>query len=81
MVSIINNLCIGEYMLTNKEKIDILITRLNTLDFIENSFILNAEDFKDKYSLEDELSICNDKRSALLEVLNDLGGSWPKIID
>ena len=68
-------------MLTNKEKIDILITRLNTLDFIENSFILNAEDFKDKYSLEDELSICNDKRSALLEVLNDLGGSWPKIID
>ena len=68
-------------MLTNKEKIDILITRLNTLDFIENSFISHAEDFKDKYSLEDELSICNNKRSALLEALNDLGGSWPKVID
>ena len=68
-------------MLTNKEKIDILINRLNKLSFIENSFISHAEDFKDKYFLEDELTICNDQKSALLEILNNLGGSWLKVID
>ena len=32
-----------------------------------NSFIDHAEEFKDKYSLEDELANCNRKKSVLLE--------------
>ena len=58
---------IGEYMITNQDKIDIIDNRLVNLEFIINSFIDHAEEFKDKYSLEDELANCNGKKSALLE--------------
>ena len=62
--------------MTNDEKIEVLINRLNNIEFTIKSFIEHAEDFKDKYSLEDELSTCNFKKNALLEELTKLGGSW-----
>lgn len=67
--------------MTNQEKIDILINRLNNLELMKQSFIDHAEEFKDKYSLEDELSICNVKKDVLLEALRDLGGAWPEALD
>jgi len=54
-------------MITNAEKIDAINNRLDNLEFIINSFIAHAEEFKDKYSLEDELADCNRKKMALLE--------------
>jgi hypothetical protein len=62
--------------MTNDEKIEFLINRLNNIEFTIKSFIEHAEKFKDKYSLEDELSTCNAKKNALLEELTKLGGSW-----
>ena len=53
--------------MTNEEKIDIIKHRLDTLEFIMNSFIDHSEEFKAKYSLEDELDNCNRKKTALLE--------------
>lgn len=49
-------------MITNQEKIDIINNRLENLDIIINSFIVHAEEFEDKYSLEDELLKCNRKK-------------------
>ena len=60
-------LYIGEYMITNAEKIDTINNRLNNLEFIINSFIAHAEEFKNKYSLDQELANCNRKKTALLE--------------
>jgi hypothetical protein len=54
-------------MITNAEKIDAINNRLDNLEFIINSFIAHAEEFKDKYSLEDELADCNRKKMTLLE--------------
>ena len=54
-------------MITNADKIDTINNRLDTIEFIMNSFIDHAEEFKDKYSLEDELANCNRKKMALLE--------------
>jgi hypothetical protein len=54
-------------MITNAEKIDTINNRLNNLEFIINSFIAHAEEFKDKYSLDQELANCNRKKTALLE--------------
>jgi hypothetical protein len=54
-------------MITNAEKIDAINNRLNNLEFIINSFIAHAEEFKDKYSLEDKLADCNRKKMTLLE--------------
>ncbi len=58
---------LGEYMITNQDKINIIDNRLDTLEFIMNSFIDHAEEFKDKYSLDQELANCNRKKTALLE--------------
>jgi hypothetical protein len=63
-------------MISNQEKIDILISRLNTLEFIKASFINHAEEFQNKYSLEEELESCNSQKNALLEELTKLGGVW-----
>ncbi|MBM3211113.1 hypothetical protein FJZ33_02770 [Candidatus Poribacteria bacterium] len=68
-------------MITNQEKIDILIHKIETIEFIKKSFIDHAEEFKDKYILEDEIAICNTKKNALLQELQDLGGTWPKGLD
>lgn len=65
-------------MITDKEKIDIIISRLDTIEFMIKSFIDNAEEFKNKYSLEDELSVCNAKKEALLQELDILGGVYQK---
>ena len=54
-------------MITNQDKINIIDNRLDTLEFIMNSFIDHAEELKDKYSLENELANCNRKKTALLE--------------
>jgi hypothetical protein len=54
-------------MITNAEKIETINNRLDNLEFIINSFIDHAEEFKGKYSLEDELANCNIKKMALLE--------------
>lgn len=62
--------------MTNQEKIDIITNRLNNLELMKQSFIYHAEEFKDKYSLEDELSICNAKKEALIQELEFLGGTW-----
>jgi hypothetical protein len=37
-----------------------------------NSFIDHAEEFKDKYSLEEEILKCNSRKNALLQELSDL---------
>ena len=66
-------------MITQEEKIEIIINRLNNLESMMESFINNAESCKDKYSLEDELAICNLKKEAMLKILNELGGSLPSI--
>jgi len=54
-------------MLTNEEKIDIIENRLLNIEGEINSFISYAEEFKNKYSLEEELLKCNRKKMALLE--------------
>lgn len=63
-------------MITNEEKIEVLIERLNTLDFIIESYISHAEEFKNKYSLEEVLTDCNAQKKALLQELSELGGVW-----
>jgi hypothetical protein len=63
-------------MLTNQEKIEIIINRLNNLELTIQSYIDHAEILKDKYSLEDKLAECNAQKTALLGILEDLGGTW-----
>jgi hypothetical protein len=63
-------------MITNEDKVDIIKHRLDTLEFIMNSFIDHAEDFINKYSLEDELAECNLKKNTLLDALEEIGGTW-----
>lgn len=67
-------------MITNDEKIDALINRLDNLEAIIKSFIDHAEEFKNKYSLEEELFICNTKKNVLLEELTKLGGVWTEAL-
>ena len=81
MGAIKHHVHLGEHMITNEEKIDVINNRLDNLEFIMNSFIDHAEEFKDKYSLEDELLLCNLKKNTLLEALENLGGSWSPAID
>lgn len=54
-------------MITNEEKINIIENRLLNLEGAINSFIIYAEEFKNKYSLEEELLKCNRRKMALLE--------------
>lgn len=63
-------------MITNQEKIDIIVNRLDNLEAIKQSFIIHAEEFQNKYSLEDELLNCSIQKTALLDELAALGGSW-----
>ena len=53
-----------------------VIEKLNTLEFIIQSYIDHAEDFSNKYSLEDVLADCDAKKQALLQRLQELGGVW-----
>lgn len=63
-------------MITNDEKTSVLINRLNNLEAIIQSYIDHAEEFKDKYSLEEVLAECSIKKTALLQELNRMGGTW-----
>jgi len=67
--------------MTDEEKIEILISRLNNIEMIIKSYIDNAELLKDKYSLEDELTMCENKKVVLIKTLKDLGGEWPQDLD
>jgi len=63
-------------MLTNEEKIEIVINRLNNLKAIRESFIQNEEASRGKYVLQDELLSCDIKKQALINELKSLGGTW-----
>lgn len=63
-------------MLTDQEKIGIIVNRLDNLELVIQSYIDNAEMLKDKYSLEEKLTICNIQKNVLLQELTDLGGTW-----
>jgi hypothetical protein len=60
-------------IITNQEKIDLILNKLDNLEKIIQSFIDNADILKNKYSLEDELLNCNAKKSIFLGMLEDLG--------
>lgn len=68
-------------MINNEEKINILMSKLDTLQFIIKSYIDHAEEFKNKYSLEDVLPDYYSIKLALLEELDSIGGSWVETID
>jgi hypothetical protein len=53
-------------MITNEEKIEMVLNKLNNLEALMKSLVDNANICKDKYILEDELLECNRKKTALL---------------
>ena len=53
-------------MITNEEKMEMVLNKLNNLEALIKSLIDNADICKDKYILEDELLECNRKKTALL---------------
>jgi hypothetical protein len=53
-------------MITNEEKMEMVLNKLNNLEALIKSLIDNADICKDKYVLEDELLECNRKKTALL---------------
>jgi len=63
-------------MITDQEKIEIIINRLNNIKAMHNSFIENEKAASGKYILKDELLICDEKKQVLLNELKKLGGSW-----
>lgn len=63
-------------MIENQEKIDMIINKLNNLEAISKSFKDNFDMLSDKYSLEDELAICEAKKAIFIGMLEDLGYSW-----
>ena len=54
-------------MLTNEEKINYIINRINNIDAQIKSFIDNAELCAGKYSVEVEVLACNAKKTALIQ--------------
>lgn len=72
MGAISDYLHIGGYMITSQDKIEIILNKLNVLEFIIESYITHADDFKNKYSLDDELQKCNMQKNVLLAELDRL---------
>ena len=68
-------------MITNEDKINLIIARLNNIEGDINSYIANADVFQDKYSLENVLPECNSIKLALLQELEILGGAWSPPLD
>jgi hypothetical protein len=68
-------------MLTNEEKISLIINQLNNIEIIMNIHIERADVLSDKYSLDQVLPECNAIKLALLEELESLGGTWPVSLD
>lgn len=62
-------------MLTNQDKIDIVNNKIDSLDAVIQSYIDHAEEFSNKYSLEEVLPDCNAQKAVLLEILESLGGT------
>lgn len=71
-----NHIYIGESMISNQEKIDIIVGRLNNIQEDIKSFIEHAQSFQGKYSLQEELEVCDAKKEVLLTELRVLGGFW-----
>jgi len=67
-------------MISNEEKIAVIINRLKNLELSVKSLTDNAELNINKYSLEEELALCEAKKNALLESLQGLGGNWPEVL-
>jgi len=65
--SIIHHIYLGEYMLTNQERISLITNRINNIDAQIKSFIDNADICAGKYSVEEEVSACNAKKTALIQ--------------
>ena len=59
-------------MLNNEEKISLITNRINNIDAQIKSFIDNAELCAGKYSVEEEISACNAKKTALIQKLEAL---------
>ena len=59
-------------MITNEEKIKIIINRINNIDAQIKSFIDNADLCAGKYILEEEILACNAKKTALTQELEAL---------
>jgi len=68
-------------MLTNEEKINLIINKLNNIEVIINTHIERAEILSDKYSLDEVLLNCNAIKLALVKELESLGGIWPIPLD
>lgn len=68
-------------MITNQEKIDLVINKLNNIEDTINSYIQYADTLSDKYSLDEVLPDCNAIKLALLKELESLGGTWPAPIN
>lgn len=59
-------------MISNKEKRDIILNKINNIDAMIISFTNNAVICAEKYSLEEELIKCNARKTALLDQLESL---------
>ncbi len=59
-------------MITNEEKINLVINRINNIDGQIKSFIDNAGLCAGKYSVEEEVSACNAKKTALIQEMESL---------
>jgi len=68
-------------MITNEDKINLIIARIINIEGAISSYIENADVFKSKYSLEEVLPDCNAIKSSLLKELKLLGGHWPNSLD
>lgn len=62
-------------MLTNSEKINLIINRINNLSDMMKSFIEYSDICKDKYSLEEQLNICTLRKDVLEKELEILASS------
>jgi hypothetical protein len=59
-------------MLTNEEKINFIINRINNIDAQIKSFTDNAELCAGKYLVEEEILACNSKKAALIQEMESL---------
>ncbi len=58
-------------------RIEYLIGQLNNIQGSIDSYIDHAEEFSEKYSLEEVLPDLESQKEILLAELQNLGGAWP----
>jgi hypothetical protein len=68
-------------MISNEDKIRLIIARLKNIEGDIISYIEHADAFQDKYLLEDVLPERNAIKLALIRELESLGGTWPAPLD